>query len=306
MFKDHKPNFIPVALIVFELSCSQTDRLILKLCFSDSGRSKTWRFVKISSSNFLTITILSLCILHIRERSENADSIRVSLQPIRSGQSTPPPPPPPHSPNQDGSSETRNLMRAAFIYTYRNRLRVEQVFAGYVPTGCFLLSYDLIGWRNRDSRKASSSDIEQRPHVHRRTKPRRGTQEVTQTPSSQPLTVWGQLSIRNLPESFIAPPPLLRPITRLGVILNRVTSNRCARRWYRTHRPTSTAEQTEKKNILGSKNVTPLRDSSPLNPRTVSFYLANPDDSHTPPSTPKRGSEITPTFNSRINRVTRF
>ncbi|GBN71365.1 hypothetical protein AVEN_21439-1 [Araneus ventricosus] len=26
MFKDHKPNFIPVALIVFELSCSQTDR----------------------------------------------------------------------------------------------------------------------------------------------------------------------------------------------------------------------------------------------------------------------------------------
>ncbi|GBN46741.1 hypothetical protein AVEN_182126-1, partial [Araneus ventricosus] len=30
-------------------------------------RSKTWRFVKISSSNFLTITILSLCILRIRE-----------------------------------------------------------------------------------------------------------------------------------------------------------------------------------------------------------------------------------------------
>ncbi|GBM15185.1 hypothetical protein AVEN_39099-1 [Araneus ventricosus] len=29
--------------------------------------SKTWRFVKISSSNFLTITILSLCILRIRE-----------------------------------------------------------------------------------------------------------------------------------------------------------------------------------------------------------------------------------------------
>ncbi|GBO13805.1 hypothetical protein AVEN_36218-1 [Araneus ventricosus] len=25
------------------------------------GRSKTWRFIKISSSNFLTITILSLC-----------------------------------------------------------------------------------------------------------------------------------------------------------------------------------------------------------------------------------------------------
>ncbi|GBM15109.1 hypothetical protein AVEN_242156-1 [Araneus ventricosus] len=56
MFKDHIPNFIPVALIVFELSCSQTD-IIPKLCFSDSGRSKTWRFVKISSSNFLTITI---------------------------------------------------------------------------------------------------------------------------------------------------------------------------------------------------------------------------------------------------------
>ncbi|CAL1263731.1 unnamed protein product, partial [Larinioides sclopetarius] len=37
----------------------QTD-IIPKLCFSDSGRSKTWRFVKISSSNFLTITILSL------------------------------------------------------------------------------------------------------------------------------------------------------------------------------------------------------------------------------------------------------
>ncbi|CAL1290224.1 unnamed protein product, partial [Larinioides sclopetarius] len=30
------------------------------MCFSDSGGSKTWRFVKISSSNFLTITILSL------------------------------------------------------------------------------------------------------------------------------------------------------------------------------------------------------------------------------------------------------
>ncbi|CAL1294604.1 unnamed protein product, partial [Larinioides sclopetarius] len=41
----------------------QTDRqtdIIPKLCFSDSGRSKTWRFVKIASSNFLTITILSL------------------------------------------------------------------------------------------------------------------------------------------------------------------------------------------------------------------------------------------------------
>ncbi|GBM66277.1 hypothetical protein AVEN_235780-1 [Araneus ventricosus] len=74
MFKDHIPNFIPVALIVFELSCSHrdthTDRhtdIIPKLCFSDSGRSKTWRSVKISSSNFLTITILSLCILCIRE-----------------------------------------------------------------------------------------------------------------------------------------------------------------------------------------------------------------------------------------------
>ncbi|GBN30361.1 hypothetical protein AVEN_45301-1 [Araneus ventricosus] len=36
MFKDHMPNFIPVALIVFELLCSQTD-IIPKLCFSDSG-----------------------------------------------------------------------------------------------------------------------------------------------------------------------------------------------------------------------------------------------------------------------------
>ncbi|GBM32385.1 hypothetical protein AVEN_239780-1 [Araneus ventricosus] len=69
MCEDHIPNFIPVALIVFELSCSQTD-IIPKLCFSDSGRSKTWRFVKISSSNFLTITILSLCILRIRESKE--------------------------------------------------------------------------------------------------------------------------------------------------------------------------------------------------------------------------------------------
>ncbi|GBM96170.1 hypothetical protein AVEN_163844-1 [Araneus ventricosus] len=34
--KDHIPNFSPVALIVFELSCSQTD-MIQKLCFSDSG-----------------------------------------------------------------------------------------------------------------------------------------------------------------------------------------------------------------------------------------------------------------------------
>ncbi|GBN97013.1 hypothetical protein AVEN_267842-1 [Araneus ventricosus] len=70
MFKDRIPNFIPVALIVFELSCSQTD-IIPKLCFSDSGRSKTWRFVKISSSNFLTVTILSLCILRIRESKKN-------------------------------------------------------------------------------------------------------------------------------------------------------------------------------------------------------------------------------------------
>ncbi|GBN42059.1 hypothetical protein AVEN_218863-1 [Araneus ventricosus] len=78
IFKDHIPNFIPVALIVFELSCSQTDRhtgMIPKLCFSDSGRSKTWRFVKISSSNFLTITILSLCILRIRE-SKNAKKLQ--------------------------------------------------------------------------------------------------------------------------------------------------------------------------------------------------------------------------------------
>ncbi|CAL1282291.1 unnamed protein product, partial [Larinioides sclopetarius] len=51
MYKDHMPNFSLVAIMVFELSCSQTD-IIPKLCFSDSGRSKTWRFVKISSSNF--------------------------------------------------------------------------------------------------------------------------------------------------------------------------------------------------------------------------------------------------------------
>ncbi|GBM25491.1 hypothetical protein AVEN_83931-1 [Araneus ventricosus] len=73
MFKGHIPNFIPVALIVFELSCSQRD-IIPKLCFSDSGRSKTWRFVKISSSNFLTITILSLCILRIRESKKSPSS----------------------------------------------------------------------------------------------------------------------------------------------------------------------------------------------------------------------------------------
>ncbi|GBN89566.1 hypothetical protein AVEN_2598-1 [Araneus ventricosus] len=71
MCKDHIPNFIPVALIVFEFlvhrqTDTQTD-IIPKLCFSDSGRSKTWRFVKISSSNFLTITVLSLCILRKRE-----------------------------------------------------------------------------------------------------------------------------------------------------------------------------------------------------------------------------------------------
>ncbi|CAL1283116.1 unnamed protein product, partial [Larinioides sclopetarius] len=63
MYKDHMPNFSLVAIMVFELSCSQADRqtdIIPKSCFLDSGRSKTWRFVKISSSNFLTITILSL------------------------------------------------------------------------------------------------------------------------------------------------------------------------------------------------------------------------------------------------------
>ncbi|GBO14083.1 hypothetical protein AVEN_73410-1 [Araneus ventricosus] len=66
MCKDNIPNVSPVSLTVFELSCSQTD-MIPKLCFSDSGRSKTWRSVKMSSSNFLTITILSLCTLRIRE-----------------------------------------------------------------------------------------------------------------------------------------------------------------------------------------------------------------------------------------------
>ncbi|GBN52501.1 hypothetical protein AVEN_259697-1 [Araneus ventricosus] len=81
MFKDHIPNFIPVALIVFELSCSQK-HIIPKLCFSDSGRSKTWGSVKISSSNFLTITILSLCILRIRESKHQCPvSEGSSLQP---------------------------------------------------------------------------------------------------------------------------------------------------------------------------------------------------------------------------------
>ncbi|GBL90019.1 hypothetical protein AVEN_112240-1 [Araneus ventricosus] len=51
--------------------------MIPKLCFSESGRSKTWRFVKISSSNFLTITILSLCILRIRESKKEAIPVRV-------------------------------------------------------------------------------------------------------------------------------------------------------------------------------------------------------------------------------------
>ncbi|GBO12460.1 hypothetical protein AVEN_169008-1 [Araneus ventricosus] len=106
MCKDHIPDLIPVSLIVFELSCSQTERLPMpdkrcqqhavfpgghppksdrarccltamtrrepvlsawygrwlysqtdrhnsKLCFSESGRSKRWRFVKISSPNFV-------------------------------------------------------------------------------------------------------------------------------------------------------------------------------------------------------------------------------------------------------------
>ncbi|GBN57622.1 hypothetical protein AVEN_121767-1 [Araneus ventricosus] len=66
MCKDHIPNFIPVSLIVFELSCSETD-IIPKWCFSDSGRSKTWRFVKASSSIVLMIALLSPCILRIRE-----------------------------------------------------------------------------------------------------------------------------------------------------------------------------------------------------------------------------------------------
>ncbi|GBL91537.1 hypothetical protein AVEN_191449-1 [Araneus ventricosus] len=39
MCKDHIPNFIPVALIVFELSCSQTHRHNSKIVFL--GRSKT-------------------------------------------------------------------------------------------------------------------------------------------------------------------------------------------------------------------------------------------------------------------------
>ncbi|GBO18933.1 hypothetical protein AVEN_272937-1 [Araneus ventricosus] len=76
MCKDHRPNFIPVALIVFELSCSQKDTHIPKLFFPDSGRSKTWRFVNISSSNFLTITILSLCILRTRESKKCDDASR--------------------------------------------------------------------------------------------------------------------------------------------------------------------------------------------------------------------------------------
>ncbi|GBM85899.1 Retrovirus-related Pol polyprotein from transposon TNT 1-94 [Araneus ventricosus] len=40
------------------------------------GRSKTWRSVKISSSNFLTITILSLCILRIRESKKKYERYR--------------------------------------------------------------------------------------------------------------------------------------------------------------------------------------------------------------------------------------
>ncbi|GBN26845.1 hypothetical protein AVEN_88922-1 [Araneus ventricosus] len=44
-----------------------------------TGRCKTWRFVKISSSNFLTITILSLCIL--RRRESKKLRLRASKQP---------------------------------------------------------------------------------------------------------------------------------------------------------------------------------------------------------------------------------
>ncbi|GBN60764.1 hypothetical protein AVEN_99886-1 [Araneus ventricosus] len=51
---------------------TQTD-IIPKLCFSDSGRSKTCRFVKISSSNFLTITILSLCLIRIQESKKEKE-----------------------------------------------------------------------------------------------------------------------------------------------------------------------------------------------------------------------------------------
>ncbi|GBO42049.1 hypothetical protein AVEN_17267-1 [Araneus ventricosus] len=78
IWKEYIPNFISVSRILFELSCSQTDTqtdIIPKLCLSDSGRSKTWRFVKISSSNFLTITILSLCVLRIRESKKNTHMV---------------------------------------------------------------------------------------------------------------------------------------------------------------------------------------------------------------------------------------
>ncbi|GBN99199.1 hypothetical protein AVEN_196503-1 [Araneus ventricosus] len=96
MCQVHIPNFIPVALIVFELSCLQTDThtdIIPKLCFSDSGRSKTWRFVKISSSNFLSITIISLCILRIREskKIQNADAL--SRHPLETPETDIPSPP---------------------------------------------------------------------------------------------------------------------------------------------------------------------------------------------------------------------
>ncbi|GBM38137.1 hypothetical protein AVEN_1528-1 [Araneus ventricosus] len=44
-----------------------------------AGRSKTWRFVKIKSSNFLTITIISLCILRIRQSKKSVQVERSKL-----------------------------------------------------------------------------------------------------------------------------------------------------------------------------------------------------------------------------------
>ncbi|GIY90974.1 hypothetical protein CEXT_88751 [Caerostris extrusa] len=65
---------------------------------------------------------------------------------------------------QDGSSKTRNSMRPAFYLYIARGAGVCWMHSH----GRFLLSYDLIGWRNRDSRilaAASSSDIIVRPHI---------------------------------------------------------------------------------------------------------------------------------------------
>lgn len=54
---------------VFELSGSQTE-IIPKQCFSDSLRSKKYRFFKIWNSNILTITTFYLCFIYEKVRKK--------------------------------------------------------------------------------------------------------------------------------------------------------------------------------------------------------------------------------------------